>query len=199
MTSALVNSRESDAVSRAVGVLAEGGLVVVPTDTVYGVAALPTVLGATAGLFAAKSRRADVPLAVLCASADAAFGLVDLSDPAVGRRARCWAVAHWPGPLTMVLPRRGDLDWDLGEPTTTIGVRVPDHAFVRSLAARVGPIAVTSANRHGEPTPPTAVEAAGSLVSPVGLVVDAGSLESSASTVVDVASGRVLRPGPIGL
>lgn len=197
MTPPVVPVLDPGAVARSVEVLAAGGVVVVPTDTVYGLAALATVPGATAGLFVAKGRSADVPLAVLCATAHDALALSDLADPDVADRAHRWADAHWPGPLTMVLPRRGDLDWELGEPTTTVGVRVPDLDFVRAVAAEVGPIAVTSANRHGEPTPPTALDAALCLAGSVELVVDAGALDATASTVVDVTSGQILRPGPI--
>lgn len=183
--------------ARTIDVLTAGGLVVLPTDTVYGLGCLPRIAGATAAVFAAKGRRSDVPVAVLCATAESALALADLTDVAVAERASRWAEGHWPGPLTMVLPRRRDLDWDLGEPATTVGVRVPDLDFARAVAAAVGPIAVTSANGHGRPTPPDAVAAANSLVGEVGLVVDAGPLQDMASTVVDVVSGRVLRPGPI--
>lgn len=187
------------AVERAAEVLAAGDVIVLPTETVYGLGALPTVDGATSLLFERKGRSADVPLAVLCASPDQALDLGDLTDDAVADRARAWADAHWPGPLTMVLPRRRDLGWALGEPSVTIGVRVPDHPFVQAVTAAVGPIAVTSANRHGSPTPPTAEEAAASLTGPVGLVVDGGVLDGVASTVVDVVAGSVLRQGGVVL
>ena len=87
----------------------------------------------------------------------------------------------------------------LGEPEHTIGLRVPDHDLVRAVAARTGPIAATSANRHGEPTPPTAAEAAASLTGEPDLVVDGGRLEASASTVVDASRTPwvALRHGPI--
>ncbi len=167
-------------VDEIVDVLQRGGLVVLPTDTVYGLAALPTDAAAVERVFALKGRRADVPIAVLCASAGQALGL---ADPVAGVE----AVAHqlWPGPLTLVLPRRAGVDLHLGEPVHTIGLRVPDHALVRAVAERAGPIAATSANRHGEPTPPTAAGAAASLVGDPDLVVDGGPLEATASTVVD--------------
>lgn len=197
MSHPLLSMADPSAVGRCVDALDAGALVVVPTDTVYGVAALPTLPGATGGLFRAKGRGADVPLALLCAQAADALALADLTDPSIERRARDWAAEHWPGPLTMVLPRRGDLGWELGEPRTTVGVRVPDHDFVRALAARVGPLAVTSANRHGDPTPFDAPSAAASLGDAVELTVDGGHLDALASTVVDVATGTVFRQGAV--
>src|SRR5690606_2550621 len=116
--------------------------------------------------------------------------------PEVGR----WMAELWPGPLTIVLrrsPLAGGLA--LGGGTTTIGVRCPDHAFVRALAAEVGPIATTSANRTGEPTPVDAVAAAAALVGSVDLVVDGGPAGTGASTVVDASGDRwtILREGAV--
>ena len=150
-----------DVVARVAGVLRDGGVVVLPTDTVYGAAALPGVPRATDRLFALKGRGADVPLAVLCAGADQALALAD--PDGVDDDVRRIAARLWPGPLTLVLPRRPGLGLALGEPATTVGLRCPDHALVRALAAEVGPLATTSANRHGEPTPATAAEAAAAL------------------------------------
>jgi tRNA threonylcarbamoyl adenosine modification protein (Sua5/YciO/YrdC/YwlC family) len=105
----------------------------------------------------------------------------------------------WPGPLTLVLRRRAGLAWDLGEPAATVGVRVPDHDLIRAVAAQVGPLATTSANRHGQATPPTAAAAAGALARPPDLTVDGGPCEGTASTVVDATGDEplVLREGPI--
>jgi L-threonylcarbamoyladenylate synthase len=106
----------------------------------------------------------------------------------------------WPGPLTIVLRRSAVASGlALGGGTETIGVRCPDHPFVRALAAEVGPIATTSANRSGEPTPVDAAAAAASLVGSADLVVDGGPAGTVASTVVD-ASGEgwsILREGAI--
>lgn len=190
---------EPGLVSRVAEALRAGAAVVVPTDTVYGVAALPAVRGATDRLFALKGRGADVPLAVLCSGADQAF---ELADPAgVGDDVRRIAARLWPGPLTLVLPRRPDLGLALGEPPTTVGVRCPDHAFVRALAEAVGPLATTSANRHGEPTPATAAEAAAALGPGVVLAVDGGRCDGAPSTVVavDADDWRVLREGSVRL
>jgi L-threonylcarbamoyladenylate synthase len=161
---------------------------------VYGLTALPSSPGAVERVFALKGRQADVPIAVLCASAPQAL---ELADPVPG--VDQVAARFWPGPLTLVLPRRAGVDLPLGEPVHTIGLRVPDHALVRAVAERVGPIATTSANRHGEPTAPTATQAAGSLEGAPDLVVDGGRLVASASTVVDATQTpwAVLREGAI--
>ena len=167
-------------VDEVVDVLERGGVVVLPTDTVYGLAALPTSAEAIERVFALKGRLADVPIAVLCASAAQAL---ELAAPVPGVEAV--ANRFWPGPLTLVLPRRAGVELHLGEPSHTIGLRVPDHPLVRAVAERTGPVATTSANRHGEPTFATARAAAGSLDGAPDLVVEGGRLEATASTVVD--------------
>lgn len=183
-------------VERVAAALLAGGAVVVPTDTVYGVAALPDIRSATDQLFALKGRATATPLAVLCADVDQALDLAQLADE---RAVRAVAERWWPGPLTLVLPRRIGMPLYLGEPEHTIGLRVPDHDLVRSVARAVGPIAATSANRHGEPTATTVVEAMAALGPGIALAVDGGPLPVTASTVIDATATpwRVLRPGPI--
>ncbi len=178
------------------GARERGGGVGLPTDTVYGLAALPTSAASITRVFALKGRRAEVPLAVLCARAEQALAL---AEPTPGIDAV--AERFWPGPLTLVLPRRAGLALHLGEPAHTVGLRVPDHALIRAVADRVGPIAATSANRHGEPTPATARAAGSSLDGQPDLVVDGGRLEASASTVIDATAWPFtgLREGPISL
>lgn len=187
------------AVARAAGVLRAGRVVALPTDTVYGLAALPGVEGATARLFALKRRAADVPVAVLCAAADQALALAD--PGAVSDEVRRIADRLWPGPLTLVLPRRAGLGYALGEPSATIGLRCPDHRLVRAQAAEVGPLATTSANLHGGPTPPTAGEVAALFGPDLGLVLDGGPCAAPPSTVVEAGGGgwRLLRAGALGL
>ncbi len=184
-----------DVVEAVANALRAGLVVVLPTDTVYGLAVLPTNASAVDTLFALKGRSADTPLAVLCADADQALSLAGTPD-AVRDAAERW----WPGPLTLVVTRRPGVDLHLGEPHDTIGLRVPDHDLVRAVAAAVGPIAATSANRHGEPPAVAAADVEAVLGSEgLGLVVDGGPLEASASTVVDATAAvwRVLREGPI--
>lgn len=165
--------------------LRAGEAVVLPTETVYGLAALPARQEL---LLELKGRPESVPIAVLVADLDQA---ADAAGRGLPPMARTLAASFWPGPLTVVVPTAAG---------STLGVRCPAHDFVRAVAAEVGPVATTSANRHGRPTPPTAAEAAASLAGPVAVVVDGGALEGQASTVVD-ATGRelrILREGPIG-
>jgi L-threonylcarbamoyladenylate synthase len=188
-----------DAVALAIDALRRGEVVALPTDTVYGLAALPTIAAATERLFALKGRGSDTPIAVLCADAAQAFGLAapDAPTPEVRRI----AARLWPGPLTLVLPRRPDLGYELGEPADTVGVRCPDHALVQTIATAVGPIATTSANRHREPTAPIAEGVAATFGAGLALVLDGGRCEAPPSTVVAVAGAewKVLREGPIPL
>jgi tRNA threonylcarbamoyl adenosine modification protein (Sua5/YciO/YrdC/YwlC family) len=183
----------------AVRALLGGEAVVVPTETVYGLAALPHIAGATRRVFELKGREANVPLAVLCADADSALGLVhDPSDELRDVAERCW-----PGPLTLVLRRRPGLAYELGEPSDTIGLRCPDHPIVAALAAEVGPIATTSANLHGQPTPPTAAGVANIFREGVAVTLDAGPCTGVPSTVIDatgpMGEWKVLRQGSLTL
>lgn len=176
--------------------LLAGGVVLLPTDTVYGIAALPADPAAVDQLFALKGRSADTPIAVLCADARSAAALVDPADEA---GIRACGERWWPGPLTLVARRREGLDLHLGEPEATVGLRVPDHPLLRAVAERVGPLATTSANRSGEPTAVTAEEALVALGDGLAVVVDGGPLEGRASTVIDTTTApwRALREGPI--
>lgn len=182
-----------------VAALRAGGAVVLPTDTVYGLVALPGDPVATDRLFDLKGRGVDTPVAVLCADVEQALSLADPEDAAPGGALRAVADRWWPGPLTLVARRTAGVVLHLGEPRTTVGLRVPDHPLVRAVAAAVGPIAATSANRHGEPTATTAAGAAASLGSGLALVIDGGELTGSASTVIDTTTRpwRVLRPGDL--
>jgi tRNA threonylcarbamoyl adenosine modification protein (Sua5/YciO/YrdC/YwlC family) len=188
------------ALEPAAKALQAGEVVVLPTETVYGLAALPAVPGATRRIFELKGRAADVPLAVLGADAGQAL---DLAEPPVDALVHEVAARCWPGPLTLVLRRRPGLGYELGEPATTIGLRCPDHPIVRQLAAVVGPIATTSANLHGQPPPGTAAEVADLFGDGVAVVLDGGRCTGLPSTVVDATGApgewRVLRPGPLSL
>jgi L-threonylcarbamoyladenylate synthase len=186
-----------EAVPRAVKALREGQVVALPTDTVYGLAALPGDPNHTARLFALKGRGHDVPVAVLCADVEQALALADRGRMPAG--ATRMAERLWPGPLTLVLPRRTGLGYALGKPEHTIGVRCPDHDLVRALAREVGPLATTSANRHGEATPPTAAGVAEVFGAGLGLVLDGGPCVEPPSAVVDAtgADWRVLRAGRV--
>jgi len=179
-----------------VAALLAGGAVVLPTDTVYGVATAIAVPGSTAALFRLKRRPVDVALPVLCADEGQARSLA--GDLPLG--AQTLMSACWPGPLTLVVPRRAGLGLDLGGPDDeTIGLRVPAAPLVRAIARRTGPLACTSANRHGRPTPPTAAEAAAALGPGVAAVLDSGRCEGVPSTVLGWVGGRrrTLREGTL--
>lgn len=182
------------AVVRAAEALRGRQPIVVPTDTVYGLAADPRH---TEALFAIKARPPEVALPVLVADIDQALALAaDDLDVAARRLMARW----WPGGLTLVVPRRSGLGLDLGGPDeSTIGLRLPAHPVPVALAAAVGPLAVTSANRHGEATPATAPEVIAQLGTTVAVVLDGGPCEGLASTVVSCLDGelRVLREGSI--
>jgi tRNA threonylcarbamoyl adenosine modification protein (Sua5/YciO/YrdC/YwlC family) len=179
----------------AIAALRAGEAVVVPTDTVYGVAVALSSPGATKLLFALKDRPEQVPIAVLVGSVAQALELVEPLPAPVARLVD----TLWPGPLTVVLRRRADAHAEIGGDGGTVGVRCPDHAFLGRLLAAVGPLATTRANRHGAPTPDTAAAAAAALAGEVAVVIDGGPCRGVASTVVDGTDSElsVLRAGPI--
>ena len=179
----------------ALDALRAGEVIGVPTDTVYGLAVMPGIEGAVERLFVAKGRPASVPIAVLVSSPDAAADLAAAALP------RALVERHWPGPLTLVVRRRSDLGWNLGGNPETIGVRCPDHELIRTLCAAAGPLATTSANRHGEPTATSAAGVADDLdAAHVSLVLDGGECPGTPSTVVDLTGEVpvVLREGAVG-
>lgn len=174
---------DDGAVEACVSALAAGDAIVVPTDTVYGVATLPS---AVERLYALKGRPESIPIAVLVESLVQAQELADLSG-VVGRLAR----EFWPGPLTIVARRR--------DGNGTVGIRCPDHVFLHVVTRRVGPIATTSANAHGQPTATTVAAAVSSLAGDVAVAIDGGECNGVASTVVDTTRPDlpVLRVGSI--
>jgi L-threonylcarbamoyladenylate synthase len=180
-----------------VALLRAGSIVAIPTDTVYGIAADLALPDAIERLFAAKRRPPEKAVAVLLAEAAQAWTLGIPSDAA-----RVLAGAFWPGGLTLVLAVRPEvrLPRVLAGGTPTIGVRVPDHACPRALAAALGPLPTTSANLSGAPESRDASDVAATLGDGVALVIDGGPIRGGpASTVVDCTSDRpsILRPGAI--
>lgn len=180
----------------AQAVLARGALIVLPTDTVYGIAAAIEA-AAIARIFAAKQRPPERAVPVLLADAEhAPLVALDLPEPA-----RRLAAAFWPGPLTIALPRRSDLPENLTA-LPTVGVRVPDHAAARAvIAAAGGALAVTSANRSDQPPACTIEQALAAFGDAVALYLDGGPCPGGVpSTVVAFAADgslEVLREGPI--
>jgi L-threonylcarbamoyladenylate synthase len=174
---------DEDALGAASKALRAGEVVLVPTDTVYGLAAMPDRPEAVQRIYLAKNRPAHLPLPVLAASLDQVHRLgVEFPDAATVLSAR-W----WPGPLTMAFglsPSSPRPQWLSGR--EEVAVRIPAHAFLLALMRDTGMLMVTSANRHGEPTSPSPGEA-GSHVAPyVALVIDAGTLTAVPSTLVNV-------------
>ncbi|MCY3851225.1 MAG: L-threonylcarbamoyladenylate synthase [Acidimicrobiaceae bacterium] len=177
---------------RVVAALRAGRVVLLPTDTVYGLAVMATDGAALAALFALKQRPVDASVAVLVADSAQAARHVDL-----GAAGRALAERFWPGALTIVANRIDDGVVAAGT-DSTLGVRCPDDAFVRSVAALVGPVAASSANLHGEPTPELCADAA-RIFDTVEIAVDGGPRKGSASTVVSIVDGApvLLREGPV--
>jgi tRNA threonylcarbamoyl adenosine modification protein (Sua5/YciO/YrdC/YwlC family) len=172
--------------------LASGRVIVIPTDTVYGLACLPEKPAAVARIFEMKRRGRDLALPVLCQ---------DVRQAAQYGRLPEWAGKAWPGPVTLVVRRTAaSAPWDLGDDVESVGLRVPNHPIVRGLAAELGPLVATSANLHGQATPDTA-EGVLAIFPEVPLAVDGGRLAGSASTVIDCRgmSPVVLRQGPVRL
>jgi len=169
---------------------------VIPTDTVYGIGTRPDLPEATARIFQAKQRPWDLELPVLVPSLEAATGIAQL-----GVAGRLAARAFWPGPLTLVVRRTSaGAGWDLGGDPATIGVRMPDHPKALAVLERTGPLAVTSANISGGPTPGTCEEVAGLFGDAVvAYVCDLDPLAGSPSTVLDLTGiePRILREGSI--
>jgi L-threonylcarbamoyladenylate synthase len=174
---------DEGALPAAEAALRAGEVIVVPTDTVYGLAALPEDAEAVRRIYLAKGRPGGMPLPVLAASVDQVRQL----GVAFNRDATTLAARWWPGPLTMafgfsdVSPRPG---WLAGR--DEVAVRIPDQAFLLALIGLTGVLLVTSANPHGAPTPSSAEEAGRMLAPHVNLGLDAGALDASPSTLVNV-------------
>ncbi len=186
-----------DAITQAAEILIAGGLVVFPTDTVYGVGSHALDAAAVERLYAAKERPRNMAIPVLLASpADLPLAVRHVSP--VARRL---AEAFWPGALTLVLPRQPMLPAVLTAGGDSVAVRVPDHLVACALIAALGaPLAATSANLSGRPSPVTAQEAAAQLGGRVALVLDGGPCPGGVpSTVLDLtcAPPRILRSGPV--
>jgi tRNA threonylcarbamoyl adenosine modification protein (Sua5/YciO/YrdC/YwlC family) len=173
-----------------------GHLVVLATDTVYGIGTRPDDPAATERLFEAKGRPVELTLPVLVPSTAAAREIAAFDE-----RAEVLALAFWAGPLTLVLPRTAvSRGWHLGGAPETVGVRMPHHPLALAVLARTGPLAVTSANRSAEPTPATCEGVERVFGDTVDVYLCEGEpLRGTASTVVDLTSAepRLLREGAV--
>ena len=180
----------------AADAVARGEVIVLPTDTVYGVGADAFDRKAVAAVLAAKGRGRDMPPPVLVPHVRALDGLA-ADVPACAREL---VAAFWPGPLTLVCRAQPSLDWDLGDTHGTVALRMPLHRVALEVLVKTGPLAVTSANRTGSPAATTCDEAVEMLGDAVSIYLDAGPSPSSvASTIIDVTGDvpRVLRAGPL--
>jgi L-threonylcarbamoyladenylate synthase len=180
----------------AVRLLLAGGVVAVPTDTVYGVAASLAHVDAVASLFLLKHRPSRVPLPVMVH----ALSPLQEIDVEWDERAQRLSEEFWPGPLTIVVPASHELAQLVGGERDTVGVRVPDDELLLSVLRECGPLAVSSANTHGAEPCHSAEEVLAALAGEhLGGVLDGGDRRGAVSTVLEVeaTSWRVLREGAI--
>ena len=177
----------------AVRAIRRGGVIGIPTDTVYGLACDPANTAAVSRIYAIKRRPDGLELTLLAAS------IADIEDDVeLNPVARRIAETYWPGALSIISPLRSRR-WAIPRDGTTLMVRIPDHPIALALLRRTGPLATTSANRHGEPAADTAHSVAAALGAEIDTVLDGGPSAGLASTIIDCTTmtPRVLRDGPI--
>jgi tRNA threonylcarbamoyl adenosine modification protein (Sua5/YciO/YrdC/YwlC family) len=188
--------RRAEGIDAAVEAIRAAELVVLPTDTVYGVAADAFTPTAVQALLAAKGRGRDMPVPVLVSSQQ----MVEAVAEGLSEAGRSLTGAFWPGALTVVVRHTPHLAWDLGETRGTVALRMPDHPLALELIARTGPLAVSSANRTGHPPPTTMLEARLQLGASVAVYLDGGECPAAVpSSIVDLTGEApvLLRAGAI--
>lgn len=187
------------AVRAARTAIASGEVIVMPTDTVYGIAADAFSASAVQRLLDAKGRTRATPPPVLVANHETLDALAENVHPLARELFERFA----PGPLTVILQARGSLQLDLGETNGTVALRIPDSRLARELLKETGPLAVSSANKHGEPAATTAEEALEALGEVVGVFLDGGPAGGEPSTIVDATPltrgepARIVRQGAL--
>ncbi|MCT1830209.1 L-threonylcarbamoyladenylate synthase [Brevibacterium luteolum] len=182
--------------SECARVLESDGIIVMPTDTVYGIAADAFSATGVEKLLAAKGRGRDMPPPVLVGQREVLMALAEVPNTSVFELTK----RFWPGPLTIICGAQAMLDWDLGDTHGTVAVRMPDHEAALELLRKTGPLAVSSANTHGSPAAGNAAEAEEMLGESVDIYIDGGEVPGiGASTIVDLTRTppRILREGPI--
>jgi L-threonylcarbamoyladenylate synthase len=197
MKTLMVVADSREAIKQALHILKNGGLVAFPTDTVYGVGSLVFDSKAVESIYIAKDRPIEKAIPVLIADATD-MEKVGLNIPEIAYQL---AARFWPGPVTCIIPKQPTLP-EAVSATATVGVRVPDHEVARTLLRAAGPMAVTSANISGQPSPSTAEEVFAQLGNRIDLIIDGGQTPGGVpSTVVDCTSDeiKILREGPITL
>ncbi len=195
MKTEVLPATDPRAIPRALEILRGGGLVAFPTDTIYGLGALAHDGDAIASIYVAKERPPEKAIPILI------WDAADLDKAAadVPEMAHRLAARFWPGPLTLVVPKRAGLP-EAVSATATVGVRVPDHPVARRLLRAAGPMAVTSANRSGGENARRAEAVLAQLNGRIPLVLDGGETPGGvASTVVDCTGAEpvILREGPV--
>lgn len=191
-----VSSERQVGIEQAIDAVRRGELVVLPTDTVYGLGTDAFSVEAVAALLAAKGRGRDMPVPVLVGSPRTLDGIAT----GLSQAARDLVEAFWPGGLTVVARAQPSLQWDLGDTGGTVAVRMPLHPVAIELLQGTGPMAVSSANISGRPPATTADEAVEQLGESVSVYLDGGpSGEPVPSTIVDVVGDtpRLLRAGAV--
>lgn len=191
----LIPAAQPDAIEQALRILRAGGLAAFPTDTVYGVGALAFDGPAVESIYATKDRPVEKAIPILIADVD------DLDKVAVDipPMARILAARFWPGPLTLVVPKQPTLP-EAVSATATVAVRIPDHPVARALLRAAGPMAVTSANLSGQPSPVNAEEVMRQLNGRIPLILDGGLTPGGVpSTLVNCLGTEpvLLREGPL--
>ena len=197
MQTKIIPAGDKEALPHAIDILRNGRLVAFPTDTVYGLGALAFDGKAVESIYLAKNRPVEKAIPVLIWDVS---DLEKVSDD-IPERTRTFASRFWPGPLTVLLPKKLTLPESVSA-TATVAVRVPDHAVARALLRATGPMAVTSANISGQASPSTAQEVLAQLDGRIDLIIDGGTTPGGVpSTLVDCRSGeiKILRAGPITL
>jgi len=184
-----------NAIDRAADLIQDGGVIAFPTDTVYGIGVTAFQEGAIDKLYRLKGRSALKAIPILLGETEQISRISPPLSPLVTR----FASAFWPGPLTIIVSLLPSMPANLS-PTPTIGLRIPDHEFIRDLLRVTGPLAATSANLSGEPSALSASEVKAQFGSRVDLILDGGrSPREAASTVLDCTTDQpaILREGPI--
>jgi len=197
MKTIVVPADSPDAIQQALEILHTSGLVAFPTDTVYGVGSLAFDGKAVESIYAAKDRPVEKAIPVLIGD-EGDLEKVGMDIPGIAYKL---AYRFWPGPLTILVPKKPTLPESVSA-TETVGVRIPDHEVARALLRAAGPMAVTSANISGQPSPSTAEEVFAQLDGRIPLIIDGGRTSGGVpSTLVDCTGEKIkiLREGPISL
>jgi len=190
-----LSKNQEKAIQRSADTLLSGGVVIFPTDTVYGIGALPTFPSAINQIFKLKNRPSEMPLPLLLSEAKQISSVSSFRNPTMDQLTEMF----WPGPLTLIVPDVMPAISKSLNGQETIAVRCPNHDFVRELVTKTGPVATTSANLHGQPTALTLTEIAQSFEA-VELGIDDGECDhGTASTILDLTkpNPEILRQGPI--